>query len=115
MQFRYASHLAEELHLQTLMQNDVLATIEPCIMSKDPQTMATTVEMFVMIVEFNPQIARDYLLQQGRNLSDAKNVCTSFSYYFVILQISVFRHDHCAGPRGSLEPLLFILIGSETF
>uniref|UniRef100_F1KRM0 Serine/threonine-protein phosphatase 4 regulatory subunit 3A n=1 Tax=Ascaris suum TaxID=6253 RepID=F1KRM0_ASCSU len=62
-----------EVFYKTLMQNDVLATIEPCIMSKDPQTMATTVEMFVMIVEFNPQIARDYLLQQGRNLSDAKN------------------------------------------
>ncbi|VDM24038.1 unnamed protein product [Toxocara canis] len=63
-----------EVFYKTLMQNDVLATIEPCIMSKDPQTMATTVEMFVMIVEFNPQTARDYLLQQGRNLSEAKNV-----------------------------------------
>uniref|UniRef100_A0A914REF1 Serine/threonine-protein phosphatase 4 regulatory subunit 3-like central domain-containing protein n=1 Tax=Parascaris equorum TaxID=6256 RepID=A0A914REF1_PAREQ len=76
-----------EVFYKTLMQNDVLATIEPCIMSKDPQTMATTVEMFVMIVEFNPQIARDYLLQQGRNLSDAKNVRISFSYHILFNKI----------------------------
>ncbi|MCP9264803.1 SMEK (Dictyostelium Suppressor of MEK null)-like [Dirofilaria immitis] len=58
---------------KTLMQNDVLAAIEPCITSKDVQTRATTVEMFVMIVEFNPQAARDYLLQQGRGFGEAKN------------------------------------------
>ncbi|VIO98198.1 Uncharacterized protein BM_BM3995 [Brugia malayi] len=58
---------------KTLMQNDVLAAIEPCITSKDVQTRATTVEMFVMIVEFNPQTARDYLLQQGRGFGEAKN------------------------------------------
>uniref|UniRef100_A0A915PJI6 Serine/threonine-protein phosphatase 4 regulatory subunit 3-like central domain-containing protein n=1 Tax=Setaria digitata TaxID=48799 RepID=A0A915PJI6_9BILA len=58
---------------KTLMQNDVLAAIEPCITSKDLQTRATTVEMFVMIVEFNPQTARDYLLQQGRGFGEAKN------------------------------------------
>lgn len=61
------------------MQNDVLAAIEPCITSKDVQTRATTVEMFVMIVEFNPQTARDYLLQQGRGFGEAKNV--SFLLY----------------------------------
>ncbi|EJW78478.1 hypothetical protein WUBG_10613 [Wuchereria bancrofti] len=60
--------------IQTLMQNDVLAAIEPCITSKDVQTRATTVEMFVMIVEFNPQTARDYLLQQGRGFGEAKNL-----------------------------------------
>ncbi|CAG9538457.1 unnamed protein product [Cercopithifilaria johnstoni] len=58
---------------KTLMQNDVLAAIEPCITSKDIQTRATTVEMFVMIVEFNPQTARDYLLQQGRGFGESKN------------------------------------------
>lgn len=61
------------------MQNDVLAAIEPCITSKDVQTRATTVEMFVMIVEFNPQAARDYLLQQGRGFGETKNV----SFYVV--------------------------------
>ncbi|VDN29250.1 unnamed protein product, partial [Gongylonema pulchrum] len=44
-----------ESFYKTLMQNDVLATVEPCIMSKDAQTRAATVEMFVMIVEINPQ------------------------------------------------------------
>ncbi|MFH4979414.1 hypothetical protein AB6A40_006123 [Gnathostoma spinigerum] len=58
---------------KTLMQNDVLATIEPCIMSKDVQTRASTVELFVMMVEFNPQTVRDFLLQQGRTLSESKN------------------------------------------
>lgn len=61
------------------MQNDLLAAIEPCILSEDPQTRATTVEVFVMIVEFSPQIARDYFFQQGRGLSESKNVRYSLS------------------------------------
>ena len=56
------------------MQNDVLSTIEPCIESSDLQTRITIVEVFVMIVEFNPQAVRDYLLQQARNVSESKNV-----------------------------------------
>lgn len=56
------------------MQYDVLATIEPGITSKSSYIRATTVDMFAMIIEFNPQAVREYILAEGKNLSEAKNV-----------------------------------------
>uniref|UniRef100_A0A0N5AP18 SMK-1 domain-containing protein n=1 Tax=Syphacia muris TaxID=451379 RepID=A0A0N5AP18_9BILA len=64
---------SRESFYKTLMDNDLLEVIEPCLESDDLQTRVTIVEVFVMIVEFNPQAVRDYLLQQARNISESKN------------------------------------------
>ncbi len=56
------------------MANDVLGIIEPCITSKLPATRTATVELLTMIVDFNPQIFRDYLIKQARTVPENKNV-----------------------------------------
>lgn len=56
------------------MSNDVLATIDPCITSNLSSTRAATVELLAMIVDFNPQLFRDYLVKQFRTIPETKNV-----------------------------------------
>jgi protein phosphatase-4 regulatory subunit 3 len=62
-----------ENFFKTLMANDVLGIIEPCITSKLPATRTATVELLTMIVDFNPQIFRDYLIKQARTVPENKN------------------------------------------
>ncbi|KAI1719250.1 component of IIS longevity pathway SMK-1 domain-containing protein [Ditylenchus destructor] len=62
-----------EQFFKALMANDVLATIDPCITSSLSSTRAATVELLSMIVDFNPQLFRDYLLKQFRTIPESKN------------------------------------------
>lgn len=52
------------------MSNDVLGTIEPCLRSPDAVTRTTTVDMLAMLVDFNPQQIREYLLKQAKDKND---------------------------------------------
>uniref|UniRef100_A0A915CWL2 Serine/threonine-protein phosphatase 4 regulatory subunit 3-like central domain-containing protein n=1 Tax=Ditylenchus dipsaci TaxID=166011 RepID=A0A915CWL2_9BILA len=58
---------------KALMANDVLATIDPCITSTLSSTRAATVELLTMIVDFSPQIFRDYLVKQFRVIPETRN------------------------------------------
>lgn len=63
-----------EQFFKALMTNDVLSTIDPCISSSLSTTRAATVELLTMIVDFNPQLFRDFLLKQFRVISESRNV-----------------------------------------
>lgn len=67
------------------MSNDVMATIDPCISSPLSSTRAATVELLTMIVDFNPQLFRDYLVKQFRVIPETRNV--SLSCYIIVLAI----------------------------
>ncbi|CAJ0946367.1 unnamed protein product, partial [Mesorhabditis belari] len=58
---------SRESFFKTLMQNDVLATIEPSILSPDIDTRITIIEVLVMLVEYNPQTVRDYVIRQEKD------------------------------------------------
>lgn len=66
------------------MANDVLATIDPCITSSLSSTRAATVELLSMIVDFNAQLFRDYLLKQFRTIPESRNVSGFCLRYFFI-------------------------------
>lgn len=54
------------------MQNDVLATIEPSIRSADIDTRVTIIEVLVMLVEYNPQTVREYVIRQAKDHKEVK-------------------------------------------
>ncbi len=60
------------------MSHGVLSAVEECLLSKEQTTRAATIEVFAMIVDYSPQLARDYLLAQDKN-SD-KNQVQSIRY-----------------------------------
>uniref|UniRef100_A0A1I7XKX4 SMK-1 domain-containing protein n=1 Tax=Heterorhabditis bacteriophora TaxID=37862 RepID=A0A1I7XKX4_HETBA len=68
---------------KNLQTNDVLGTIEPCIMSPDADTRVTIVDMLSLLVEHNPQLIRDYLLRQAKEKSDV-------SIIFHSLKLAIF-------------------------
>lgn len=49
------------------MTQGVLSAVEECLRSPDNATRAATIEIFAMVVDHSPQLARDYLLTQGKN------------------------------------------------
>uniref|UniRef100_A0A183CPF8 SMK-1 domain-containing protein n=1 Tax=Globodera pallida TaxID=36090 RepID=A0A183CPF8_GLOPA len=51
---------------RTLIDNNVLGTIDPCISSSLPTTRTATVELLTIVVDFNPQLFRDFLMKQSR-------------------------------------------------
>ncbi|KAL3068072.1 hypothetical protein niasHT_038062 [Heterodera trifolii] len=51
---------------KTLIDNNVLGTIDPCISSPLPSTRTATVELLTIVVDFNPQLFRDFLMKQSR-------------------------------------------------
>uniref|UniRef100_A0A1I8C0F9 SMK-1 domain-containing protein n=1 Tax=Meloidogyne hapla TaxID=6305 RepID=A0A1I8C0F9_MELHA len=59
--------------LLTLMANNVLEIIDPCISSPLASTRTATVELLSIIVDFNAQIFRDFLVRQFRIVPEAKN------------------------------------------
>lgn len=74
------------------MTNDVLSTIDPCISSSLSTTRAATVELLTMIVDFNPQLFRDFLLKQFRVIPESRNVSfffvgIKFKFYFLLSNI----------------------------
>lgn len=68
------------------MANDVLGIIDPCISSPLASTRTATVELLSIIVDFNPQIFRDFLVKQFRLIPESKNVILIF-----ITSINYFR------------------------
>ncbi|KAK0414335.1 hypothetical protein QR680_007270 [Steinernema hermaphroditum] len=59
-----------DMFLKLLMNNDVLAAVELCIISPDHKTRVITVDLLNLIVENNPTFVRDYLVQQAKNISE---------------------------------------------
>jgi hypothetical protein len=59
-----------------MLQNDVLGIIDPCISSVLPSMRAVTVELLTLIIDFNQQIFREYLIKQFRQVPETKNVCS---------------------------------------
>lgn len=66
--------------IQTLIDNNVLGTIDPCISSSLATTRTATVELLTIIVDFNPQLFRDYLMKQSRQ--EGRNVWKNFKNLF---------------------------------
>ncbi|KAL7073391.1 hypothetical protein ACQ4LE_007251 [Meloidogyne hapla] len=62
-----------EQFFKTLMANNVLEIIDPCISSPLASTRTATVELLSIIVDFNAQIFRDFLVRQFRIVPEAKN------------------------------------------
>uniref|UniRef100_A0A1I8AGL3 SMK-1 domain-containing protein n=1 Tax=Steinernema glaseri TaxID=37863 RepID=A0A1I8AGL3_9BILA len=62
-----------DMFLKLLMSNDVLAAVELCIISPDHRTRAITVDLLNLIVENNPTFVRDYLVQQGKKVSESND------------------------------------------
>uniref|UniRef100_A0A914LK23 Serine/threonine-protein phosphatase 4 regulatory subunit 3-like central domain-containing protein n=1 Tax=Meloidogyne incognita TaxID=6306 RepID=A0A914LK23_MELIC len=62
-----------EQFFKTLMANNVLEIIDPCISSPLASTRTATVELLSIIVDFNAQIFRDFLVRQFRIVPESKN------------------------------------------
>ena len=60
------------------MANNVLEIIDPCISSPLASTRTATVELLSIIVDFNAQIFRDFLVRQFRIVPESKNVIFNF-------------------------------------
>jgi len=58
------------LFLQTLSSHGILSVIEVCIQADDEQTRLSTIEIFSNVVDYNPSLVRDYMIQQGPARSD---------------------------------------------
>jgi hypothetical protein len=73
------------------MDNDVLNTIDPCISSTLATTRTATVELLTIIVDFNPQIFREFLLKQSRRIPETKNVniFTKINNNFVFISVNI--------------------------
>lgn len=67
------------------MDNDVLNTIDPCISSPLATTRTATVELLTIIVDFNPQIFREFLVKQFRRIPESKNVFLNL----ILINISI--------------------------
>ena len=60
----------------------MLSTIDPCISSTLASTRSATVELLTIIVDFNPQIFRDFLVKQFPLIPESKNVKIQFFLEF---------------------------------